>query len=248
MILYFSGTGNSAFAARRIADTLGDEAVNLLEKLRAGDHSPMTSERPWVIAAPVYAWQMPHVVRDWLRETELQGSRDIYFAITCGGHIAAAGAHARKLCDEKGLHYMGCAEIVMPENYIAMFDAPAEQEAVQIVKAALPQIDRVSALIAAGEPIPEKFTVVQRFMSSAVNRGFYFGAITDKKFAASDACIGCGLCEKLCPLCNITLRDGKPVWNGNCTHCMSCICRCPQSAIEYGRTSVGKPRYQCPKI
>ena len=248
MVLYFSGTGNSAFAAKRIAGALGDEAVDLLGKLRGGDHSPLTSERPWVIAAPVYAWQMPHIVRDWLRETELQGSRDVYFVITCGGSIAAAGAYAKKLCDEKGLNYMGCAGIVMPENYIAMFSAPEEPEAVQIVKAALPQIDKVSAQIAAGEPIPEKFTVVERFLSSAVNRGFYFGAIKDKKFTVSDACTGCGACEKLCPLCNITLRNGKPVWNGNCTHCMACICRCPQGAIEYGRVSVGKPRYRCPEI
>lgn len=31
MILYFSATGNCAFAAKRIAERIGDEAVNLLE-------------------------------------------------------------------------------------------------------------------------------------------------------------------------------------------------------------------------
>nr|WP_264291386.1 MULTISPECIES: hypothetical protein [unclassified Dorea] len=28
-----------------------------------------------------------------------------------------------------------------------------------------------------------------------------------------------------------------------CTHCMACICYCPAEAIEYGKKSVGKPRY-----
>ena len=28
-----------------------------------------------------------------------------------------------------------------------------------------------------------------------------------------------------------------------CTHCMACICYCPTSAIEYGKKSLGKPRY-----
>ena len=28
---------------------------------------------------------------------------------------------------------------------------------------------------------------------------------------------------------------------------MACICGCPVSAIEYGRKSQGKPRYQCPE-
>ena len=56
-------------------------------------------------------------------------------------------------------------------------------------------------------------------------------------------CIGCGKCEKLCPLNNITLQNARPVWGSNCTQCMACICYCPTRALEYGKKSVGKPRY-----
>lgn len=28
-----------------------------------------------------------------------------------------------------------------------------------------------------------------------------------------------------------------------CMHCMACICSCPVDAIEYGKKSVGQPRY-----
>ena len=66
-------------------------------------------------------------------------------------------------------------------------------------------------------------------------------------FFATDACTGCGFCVEACPLNNIRLNDGKPVWGKNCTHCMACICGCPTEAIEYGKRSKGKPRYQCPK-
>ena len=41
MILYFSATGNSAFAAKRIAEKIGDETLSLLEKFRANDRSPL---------------------------------------------------------------------------------------------------------------------------------------------------------------------------------------------------------------
>ena len=51
---------------------------------------------------------------------------------------------------------------------------------------------------------------------------------------ATDACIGCGKCVELCPLNNIRLENGKPVWGKHCTHCMACICYCPKEAIEYG--------------
>lgn len=67
-----------------------------------------------------------------------------------------------------------------------------------------------------------------------------------KKFAVSDECVSCGKCASVCPLNNIVLTDGKPVWGADCTHCMACINSCAKKAIEYGKASVGKPRYHCP--
>ena len=74
MILYFSATGNSAFAAKRIAERIGDEAVSLLEKFRTNDHSALCSEKPWVVVSPVYVAEMPRIVSDWLKETPLTAS------------------------------------------------------------------------------------------------------------------------------------------------------------------------------
>ena len=39
MILYFSGTGNSKYVAKRIADALGDALVNLNDRIKASDTS-----------------------------------------------------------------------------------------------------------------------------------------------------------------------------------------------------------------
>ena len=64
-------------------------------------------------------------------------------------------------------------------------------------------------------------------------------------FSVRKNCIGCGKCARLCPLNDISIVDDRPVWGKNCTHCMACICHCPTGAIEYGRKSLGKPRYHC---
>jgi len=53
----------------------------------------------------------------------------------------------------------------------------------------------------------------------------------------------CGQCVKNCPMNNIALENGKPIWGNQCTHCMACICYCPTEAIEYGKKSIGKTRY-----
>ena len=128
MILYFSGTGNSEYTAKRIREETDDNIMNLGEKIRSRDFSSIHSDTPWVVAAPTYAWRIPRILQEWLEKTELTGNRTIYFVMTCGGNIGNAGRYLKKLTDAKGLNYAGCAQIIMPENYIAMFATPSQED------------------------------------------------------------------------------------------------------------------------
>ena len=244
MILYFSGTGNSKYVAKRIADALGDEILNLNDRIKASDTSLVETGERVIIVTPTYAWRIPRVVRDWLRKTELRGAKQVWFVMTCGSEIGNADKYNRELCTEKRLSCMGTAQIVMPENYIAMFSAPQADEARQIVAKAEPSIDRAIAAIQSNQPFaPTRNKLYDRLMSGPVNPIFYKCFVKADAFTVSEACIGCGQCAKRCPMNNVTIKDGKPVWGRNCTHCMACICYCPKEAIEYGKKSVGQPRY-----
>ena len=75
MILYFSGTGNSKYVAKRIADALGDALVNLNDRIKASDTSSVETGERVIIVTPTYAWRIPRVVCDWLRKTELRGAK-----------------------------------------------------------------------------------------------------------------------------------------------------------------------------
>lgn len=248
MVLYYSATGNSAHVARRIAASAGLPMLNLLEKLRTGDHTPLESDGPWVIVAPTYAWQLPHIVRDWLLATPLQGSRDIYFVLTCGDSIGAASITLQQLAAQMHMKYRGTAGITMPENYIALFQAPDLEEARVILRDARGNIRRTAQTIAERKPLREAPPhAIDKFLSGPINRFFYNHVITAKKFHTTDACTGCGHCADVCPMNNITLTDGKPVWSSSCTHCMACMCTCPTHAVEYGRASSKKVRYTCPE-
>ena len=244
MVLYFTGTGNSRYIAERIAVALGDELLSMNDRIKADDNSPVTSDERLVIVTPTYAWRIPRIVRDWLAETDFPCGTQTWFVMTCGSEIGNAAEYNRALCQEKQLTYMGTAQIIMPENYIAMFNAPRSEEARQIVAKAEPDIERVISDIAANQAFtPSHNNLYGRFMSGTVNPIFYSFFVKANAFAASDACTGCGQCARLCPMNNITIQNGKPVWGGDCTHCMACICRCPSEAIEYGKKSLGKPRY-----
>ena len=244
MVLYFTGTGNSRYIAERIAVALGDELLSMNDHIKEGEPSPVASDERLVIVTPTYAWRIPRIVRDWLTETDFPCAKQTWFVMTCGSEIGNAAKYNRALCQEKQLTYMGTAQIIMPENYIAMFNAPQAEEARQIVARAEPDIDRVISAIKTGQKFAlPRNNLYDRFMSGPVNPVFYSFFVKANAFTASDDCTGCGQCARLCPINNITIQNGKPVWGGNCTHCMACICHCPAEAIEYGKKSLGKPRY-----
>ena len=91
--------------------------------------------------------------------------------MTCGSEIGNADKYNRELCTEKAISCMGTAQIVMPENYIAMFSAPQADEARQIVAKAEPSIDRAIAAIQSNQPFaPTRNNLYDRFMSGPVNR------------------------------------------------------------------------------
>ena len=146
-------------------------------------------------------------------------------------------SHGESRAVHEGLHARG----------VRILDAtcPNVTRIHQIVARAEPDIERAIAALAAGEAFaPPRNNLYDRVVSGPVNPVFYALVVKDRAFAAGAACTGCGRCAQLCPTNNIVLRSGKPVWGGNCTHCMACISYCPTEAIEYGKKSVGKPRYR----
>ena len=244
MIFCFSGTGNSRYIAWRLAEALPDEVTDLNEKIKAGDHSPIQTGNDVIVVTPTYAWRIPRIVSEWLSGTELTGAARIWFMMDCGSEIGNAAKYNRRLAEQKHLCYMGTARIVMPENYIAMFDAPRVDEAEKIVEKAEPDIVDATARVRAGKVFDApRNNLYDRFMSGPVNPIFYRFFVKADAFQVSDACTGCGQCVRNCPMNNISLRDRKPVWGRECTHCMACICYCPAKAIEYGKKSIGNPRY-----
>ena len=244
MILYFSGTGNSKYVAQRMAEALNQSPLSMNDRIRSHDTSPVETDERLVIVTPTYAWRIPRVVSEWLGKTELTGAERIWFVMDCGSEIGNAAGYNRQLAAQKQLQYMGTAQIIMPENYIAMFNAPRKEQAKSIVEQAEPELQKVLTRLKAGQQFPApRENLYDRFMSGPVNPVFYRFFVKADAFWATEACIGCGKCVELCPLNNIHLENGKPVWGKNCTHCMACICYCPKEAIEYGKKSRGKPRY-----
>lgn len=250
MVLFFSATGNTEFIARELALRLGDDCLNLLDRVKRGDHTPIHSQKPFVICAPVYVCEMPRFLAAWLKQQTFTGSRDVYFIFTSGGYCGISGILAKQMVRKKGMRYLGHAEFRMPRNYVAS-DAYPMLEYDQVKERILSSYEKigpVAAAIRAGEKLKARHVFLfETIITVPFNPVWSKLKYQTKDFYATDSCVGCGKCERVCPLNNISLKDRKPVWGQECTHCMACIANCPTEAIEYGTITQSKEKYRFQK-
>jgi MinD superfamily P-loop ATPase len=67
-------------------------------------------------------------------------------------------------------------------------------------------------------------------------------------FYSDEKCNSCGTCASICPVKNIELKDGKPVWGKNCVNCFACIHWCPKKAIQIAKLTGNMERHHHPDI
>ena len=46
-----------------------------------------------------------------------------------------------------------------------------------------------------------------------------------------EKCVGCGVCEQVCPSSAIKVVDKKAAVNDNCVHCLTCVKYCKPGAL-----------------
>lgn len=59
MVVYFSGTGNSKYVAKRIADSLQEKLLCMNERIKSSDTGPVKTGEKLVVVVPTYAWRIP---------------------------------------------------------------------------------------------------------------------------------------------------------------------------------------------
>ncbi|HOU09924.1 MAG TPA: EFR1 family ferrodoxin [Clostridiales bacterium] len=250
MIFWFSGTGNSLYAAKKIAEAQGESLISVAAEFDQADNRFTYRFKDGELLGfvwPVYAWAPPALVRRFIRQMKIEGSPFAFSVSTCGSDEGRATTIVEKALEAKGLK-LGCAlSLQMPSNYIIGGDVCAAEQEQRLLAAAEEKLDAFNKQLAerrAGvfDLLPGKMPAL---LTGLVNPLFDAFARSTGRFYATDACNTCGLCERVCPVHTVKV-SGKPSWGKECAQCLACINRCPRRAIEYGRATVKRGRYVHP--
>ena len=252
MVLYFSATGNTKLIAKKIAERLRDESLDLLQRIKNSDYSDIYSERPFVICSPIYVSELPGVYADYLRNVVLTGSGEVYGVFTNGGFSGIAGGQLKRIVKRKGMLFKGYAEFKMASNHITnkshkpLDDAEIRKR----IKASVLKVEELADVIQNGSTYHNRHIFLLEYLITLpIAPVLCYINQTTKQFRIKDTCISCGKCVKLCPMHVIEMQSGKPVWKEKrCAHCMSCIQNCPAEAIEFGEVTEGRKRYNASKV
>lgn len=238
--IYFSGTGNTRYAAEVFCREYG-EAAKAISIEEDDVTEAVKSNEMLVFAYPVQYSTVPKLVRDFIFENkELWLNKKVFIIATMGLFSGDGAGNLGRLLQRHEAEIIGGLHLKMPDSIgdEKMLKRPLEKNK-ELVHKAEQKISRSVQLLKSGKPSQEGIGILYR-MAGFFGQRLYFGHKTkhysDKLRVDEDKCIGCGKCEKLCPMNNIKIVNRKVVQNNQCTMCYRCINNCPRQAM----TLIGK--------
>lgn len=240
LIVYFSGTGNTKYAAELLEERLLHSSCST--KLHPIDLSIQSFDKIYsditdaldmlIVLYPVYAFSLPLPVHNWINAMPtVEGLETVVLSVSGGGEIwpnSLSRVDAIKLLEAKGCNVFYENMLVMPSNILVETN------------------DDLSMWIL--KYLPEKINgFAEDILHNKVKRKrTHFGITLSRLIAglervgskgfglslhAKNNCDGCRWCSENCPVNNIAIVNGKPVFLDDCIICLRCVYGCPKKAI-----------------
>jgi ferredoxin len=247
-IFYYTGTGNSLWVARKVAEALGETALLSIPEYRDGNKIIKVDTVGLVF--PVYIWGVPAPVIRFVHTMKIPPGGYIFAIAVNGGQVSNTLVQLKGIMACNRLNLSAGFQIRMPANYIPWGGPGPGEEQQKRFDLAQKKVMRIAESIKRKATLPvEKGPLWQRIIFTAIYKmSFPQVPKMDRKFWWDDKCNSCEICSQVCPCGNITFPEGRPVWNHRCEQCFACLQWCPQEAIQYGKSTPRYERYHQPEI
>lgn len=241
--IYFSGTGNSRYALETFCKEIGDIPVYSIED---NDIKDLIREHETIVFAyPVQFSSVPKFVQDFVTfNNELWESKKVFIIATMGLFSGDGAGCLGRLMHRYGAQIIGGLHLKMPDciGDEKALKRPLEKNR-ELIDNARRKIKDAAERFKAGRPTKEGLGIFYH-LSGLFGQRLFFGHHTkhysDRLRINADKCVGCGRCEKLCPMNNIHIESSKAISGSKCTMCYRCINNCPEQAI----TLLGKQVFE----
>ncbi len=247
VVIYFSGTGNSCFAANYFAKSMECDCYSIEQELDFD--AIMASNHTLAFFYPVYCSNVPMIMRRFVEKYRKQLSGKQLFLFCT--QMIFSGDGARVFTDLlKGIdvQVIYARHLNMPNNICNLSFLPVKNHP-HIDK----QIEKVKRVIEKDvQAIRTKhirrqgFNPISKYLGFLTQRS-YLGPLEEKAqkdVRVRETCIQCGLCVKICPMNNLTLTPEGIQQKGQCTLCYRCVNRCPKGSITVLIHSEVKRQYK----
>lgn len=248
-IYYFTGTGNSYTVAKGIADGLGARLVPMASAVKE-DEITIDTECTGIVF-PIYYVDTPNIVRHFIPKLKGLSGKYIFVVCTYGGGRGRAVRTVRELLTQNGGELAAAYGVHMPQNAFLKpkedNDALYEKMGPMVASICDRTVQRKKGFRASEgmldlvlRPLVPVFKSVfhnylaRTYQGTEDKSEMEMIYHLDSTFCANDRCTGCGLCASVCPVQNITMDAGRPVWNHRCENCLMCYNLCPNKAIDSG--------------
>nr|WP_312578536.1 EFR1 family ferrodoxin [Sedimentibacter sp.] len=262
LVLYFSGTGNTAYVGKYIAERLKCENFEVRTvSIEMANKSIITEYDYLIFGFPVYACDVPLFVQNYLKEFPLTKNKSVFIYCTKAIESGVSLIHAQKIFEKNGYYAMGLADVKMPGSDGLAFVKKDSSMVIKIQKKffenfpeanyLIERVIKVQKSVESGENINKykvtsKIGVSKKIIGQILMKVYpFFENNLKKKFWADDKCIKCKKCEKICPSHNIEVKE-RVEFDDKCYLCMRCIHQCPTEAIQIGKNTEGKFRWKGP--
>ncbi len=234
LIFYFTGTGNCLYVARQLADD-NTELLSIPQVMKQETFNFEADEIGLVY--PIYGHMPPYMVRQFLKKARLKAGYT-FAVLTFGARKCNAVEILDSITRKAGYRFNYISTLIMVDNWLPNFDMNEQMKMDKHIPENLAEIrDDISNHKHWMQPVTqEERDQHAGFMAyTGIDPEVGFLKRSEKYFAVTDRCIGCGICTDVCPHGNYSLTSNGVKTNGDCEFCFACIQNCPQKAIKFAK-------------
>lgn len=234
MGIYLSGTGNTEHCIKKLLFLLDKTAQAVPMDQKDAEH--LLSPHDFIVFAyPVQFSNIPVMVREFIKSHQNLWKHKKVLCVSTMGLFSGDGAGcAARLLKKYGAKIVGGLHIRMPDSIcdVKLLKRSPEQN-LKIIRAADRKIEKCAEGIRNGIYPKDGLFFYDRIAGLLGQRLWYCRKTKNysDKLKISNACTGCGLCTRVCPMENLILENGKAAAGKRCTMCYRCISLCPAKAI-----------------